>query len=96
MNCYTLRFPAVPHTDGTLAHHLKVGPFPSNFCAPSVLDPFFRADEDLGYPRELVDVFKIEIVYLTCVKFQVQIEGAYPLGIDYPPDAVELFIIALI
>ena len=75
-------FPVVTHKDISLAHHLKAGPFPSNFSFSSFLGLFLRDDEDLGCPREVVDVFKSEIVYFTFVVFWVHDDGSCPLGLD--------------
>ena len=49
-------FPVVPNKDRAIYHHLKVGPFPSDFIFPYVPGPFWRADEELGRPREGVDI----------------------------------------
>ena len=49
-----LWFPIVPHKDGVFAHHLEVGPFPSDFIFPSFPGPFLRADEEFGRPREVL------------------------------------------
>ena len=45
-----------------LSHHLEVSPFSDNFGFLSVPGPFLRSDEELGRPREIVDIFEIEIV----------------------------------
>ena len=82
-------FLVVTHKYGALSHHLDVVPFPSNFSLPS-------AGEDLGRPREVLDVFKTDIVDLTCFIFHVQGYGAYPLGVFDPPDAIYLCIFPLI
>ena len=80
-----LVFTVIPHEDRAFPHHHEVVTYPSNFIFPYVLVPLLRADEELGSPRELVDVFKNEIVDFFCVIFQVQGNGAYPLGIYDPP-----------
>ena len=91
-----LGFPIVPHKDVALSHHVEVGPFPSNSGLPSVPGPFLGAGEDLGRPREVVDVFKANIVDFTCVILQVQGNIAYPLGLDDPPNSVDFCIVPLI
>ena len=88
-----LGFPIVPHKYGVLAHHLEVGTFPSDFRLPSVTGLFLRAHEELVCIWELVDAFKTEIVYLTSIIIQVQGDGAFTLGIDNPPDVIDLCII---
>ena len=52
-------FPGVPCEGGAFDHCLEIGPFPSKFIFPSVLGPFFRADEELGHSREVLDVLNI-------------------------------------
>ena len=59
----------------------------ANFGFPSVLGPFMR-DEELGIPREVVDIFEVEIGGFYRIVFQVLDGGAYPLVFDDPPDAV--------
>ena len=51
-----------------------------------------RADKDIGIYREVSDLFKINIVEIICVVLQVQDNGAYPLGLDDPPNAIDLCI----
>ena len=79
----------VTHEDREFSHHLGVGPFSSNFIFPSVPRPFFSADEDLGRSRELVYVFKDNIVKFPCVIFQDKDNGAYTLWIDEPLYAID-------
>ena len=54
-----------------------------------------RADEDLGRPTELVN-FKNDIVYFTCVIFQVQRNGDFTLALDETPDVIDFCISLLI
>ena len=82
--------------DGSFSHHLEVGSFPSDFILPSVPSPFFRAEEELGRSKEVVYVFKNEIVDFTCVVFQIQGDCAYLLGLDDPTDALDVCIFSLI
>ena len=91
----TFRFTVVPHKDGAFAHNFEVDPFPYEFNFHSVPGPFLRADEELGWSWEAVDVFENNIVKLTCVILQVQGGGAYTLGIDESPDAVDFRIVPL-
>ena len=51
-----LVFPVVPHKYGELVHHLGICPFPDNFDFYYVPGPFLRDDEELGCPREVVDI----------------------------------------
>ena len=88
-----LWFTFVPHKDGSLSRHLDVGLFSSKFGFPSVSGPFLRSGEYLGRPRELVDIVEVGIVYFSLIIFQVQYDGAYPLGFDDPPDAIDLRIV---
>ena len=55
----TLVFLVVPHKDGSLDNNLEVGPLPDNPPTPSFPRPILRDDEDLGIPREILDMFKI-------------------------------------
>ena len=52
-----------------------------------------RADEELGRSREVVDVFKNEVMEFTCVLFLVQDDGTYSIGLDDSPDTIDLCII---
>ena len=54
----TLVLPVVPYEDGSFDYHLEIGTLPSEFIFPSVTGPFLRSDEDLGYPKEVVDILK--------------------------------------
>ena len=74
--------------DRAFSHHFEVYPFPSNFFISSVLSPFMRADKELQRSREVVDLFESKAANLTCVIFRVQDDGAYPLGLNYPPNAI--------
>ena len=88
-----LLFPVVPHEDREFSHHLELGPFYSDFFLSSVLVPFLRADEELGRSGGVVELFEIKVVNLTRVIFQVQEYGAYPLGINYTPNAIDFCLI---
>ena len=89
-------FHGVAHKYRSFAHHLEVGPFPSDFIFPSVPGPFLRADEDLGRSMEVVDIFKYKIVKFTCVIFRVQDDGVYTLWLDDPPDSIDVYIVPLL
>ena len=58
----------------------------------SVLGPFLRADEELGRSREVVYLFKNNVVKCNYGVFQVQDGVAYPLGLDDPPNAIDFCI----
>ena len=47
-----------------------------------------RADKELQRSREVVDLFESKSANLTCVIFQVRDNDAYPLGLNYPPNAI--------
>ena len=49
-------------------------------------------DEELRRSREVVELFKNNIVKFTCIVLQVQDNGAYPIGIDEPPNAIDFCI----
>ena len=87
-----LEIPVVTHKDGDLAHHLEVITFSANFGIPSVSGPFLRDDEELGHPRELLAFFEFGIVHFSCITFQVQDNGTYPLGFYNPSDVVDFCI----
>ena len=53
-----LGFNIVTNEDGSFAHNLEVGPFPSEFILLSVPGPFLMSDEDLGRSREVVENLK--------------------------------------
>ena len=89
-------FPIVLHKDGAFVHHIEVGPFPSNFVFPYVPVPFLMADEHLRHSRELVDVFKNDIVDFTCFEFQAQVDSAYPLDIDDTTNSIDFYIFHLL
>ena len=88
-----LGFPVFPQEDGAFTHHLEVGPFTSDFIFPSAPGQFLRAGEELGSSREVTD--KKKIVEFNFFIFQVQNDGAYPLGIDDPPNAINFCIVPL-
>ena len=52
-----------------------------------------RDYEELGSYREVIYFFKRKDVKFACVIFQVQDNGAYPLGLDKTPNAIDLFIV---
>ena len=79
-----------------VSHHLEVDSFPSNFILYSAPGPFLMADEELGWSKEIVDIKNIYIVEFTCVIFQVQDVGTYPLGIDDPLDSIDFCILPLL
>ena len=81
-----LWFTVVPHEDRAFYHHLEVDPFTSDFVFYSVLGPFMRDDEELGRSGEEVDLFESQVVNLNPAIFQIQHYGAYPLGINEPPN----------
>ena len=90
-----LGFPVVPHEDGVFAHHLDVGTFPYGFIFPSAPGPFVRYNEEVGISREVVDILKHNTVKFTCVAFQFQDDGAYHLGLDDTPNAIDFCIVLL-
>ena len=91
-----LGFTVVTHKDVAFDYHLEVVPFPSGFSFPSVPVPFLKADEDLGRPGEVADLKKTDILDFSCVIFQIQGDGVYPIDIDDPPDYVDFCIFPLI
>ena len=56
--------------------------------------PFLRDDKELGLSREALELFKSDTAKLTCVIFQVQDDGTYPLGLDDTPNAIDFFIVS--
>ena len=88
-----LLFPVVPHEDRAFSHQLEVVPFPSDFVLSSVLGPFLRAGEERGCSSKVVYLFKSKVVEFTCVDFQVQENGAYPLCFYDPPNDIDFCII---
>ena len=52
-----------------------------------------RADEELGISREVVDLFKNNIVKFACVVLQIQNRYENPLGLDDTPYDIDLCII---
>ena len=64
-----LWFSVVPHKNEAFFHYLEVGIFHSNFIFPYVLGPLFRSDEDLGRSKELVYLFKYNILKFNYVIF---------------------------
>ena len=75
-----LRCTNVTHYDGSFPHNFQVGPSLTNFFFPSVMGPFLRYDEDLGCPREVVEMSEFHFMYIACIILQVQDNGAYCLG----------------
>ena len=57
------------------------------------MGPFLRAGGELRRSKEVVDFFESKVVNLTHFIFQVQDGGAYPLGINEPPDSIDFSII---
>ena len=86
--CFTI----APNYYRSFSHHLELSLFHSDFIFYSVPGPFLRSDEKLGGSREVVDLLKNNIVKSKCFVFQVQDNGAYPLEIDDPPNAIDFFI----
>ena len=84
MNDGPLGFLVFPHQDVAFYNHLEVDPFPSYFIFFSVSGLFLRADKEFGRFREEVEYFKKKNVRFTCVVFQVQDDGTYPLGMTLP------------
>ena len=89
----TLGFPVGPHEEKVFPHNLEVGPILSDFIFPSAPGQFLRAGEELGSSREVTD--KKKIVEFNFFIFQVQNDGAYPLGIDDPPNVIDFYIFPL-
>ena len=54
------------------------------------MGPFMRADEDLVFPMEVENSFEIKFMGISYIIIQVQYDGAYSLGFDKPPNAVDL------
>ena len=52
-----------------------------------------RADGKLGRSGGVLDLFESKTVNFTRVLFQVQDDGAYPLGINEPPNDIEFCIV---
>ena len=77
-------FPVVPHQDGIIACNVDVGSFPANFVFSSVMGLFLRAVEELGWSRELVYIFKFELVSFSVVLFEFWENCAYTLGLIIP------------
>ena len=50
-----------------------------------------RADENPGFPREVVDILDIEFMYLDCIILQVKDNGTYSLGFGDTPDYIDLY-----
>ena len=80
----TLRFPVVPHKYGAFAHHLETGHSPSDLSLPSVPGPFLRYDEEIGRPREIVDVFKTDNVDLSVSSSRSRATVPTSLGLMIP------------
>ena len=59
-----LRFPIVTHKDVALAHHLEVGHSLSNLRFLFVPSPFLNYDEEIGRPREVVDILITRLLIL--------------------------------
>ena len=52
--------------------------------------------KELGRSKELLDVFKDNIVNFTYVVFQFQDKGDYPLELDETPNVIDFCIISLL
>ena len=52
-----------------------------------------RADKKLGRSGEVLNLFESKVVNLTRVIFQVQDDGAYTLGLNETPNAIDFCII---
>ena len=52
-----LGFNVVTHKYVFIDHKLEVGPFPTNFGFLYVMGPFMRADNEIGCPREVLNLF---------------------------------------
>ena len=52
-----------------------------------------RTDEDLGLSGKVVDLFEGNVANFTRVIFQVQDDGAYPLGLNDPPNDIGFCIV---
>ena len=77
MENYPLWFSVIPHKDGALSYHLELGPFSANFGLISVSGLLLK-DDEIGHPRELVDIFELGIVDFSRIVFQIQDDSPYP------------------
>ena len=68
------------------SHHLAVGLVPSDFIFLSVQRSCLRVDGEIWRSRKVVYLLKYKIMKFTCVILQPQDDGAYPLGLDDPPN----------
>ena len=84
----TLKFTVFTHQVRTFGHNFKLGPFLSNFGFPLVTGPFTRSDGELGFSRELVDIFELELINIAFTVLQIQDYGTYPLFFDENHNAV--------
>ena len=50
-----------------------------------------RADEELGRSGVVLDLFESRVVNLTRIIFQVHDSGAYPLGLNEPPNTIDFY-----
>ena len=73
-----LWFTIVTQEERAFYHHLEVGHFPSDYIFSSVM----------WHSREVADFSKSRVVKLTCLIFQVQYDGDYPLDIYDPPNSI--------
>ena len=90
-----MKFKGVPHTYIALVNYLEVCTLTSNFGLRYVLEPLMRADEELGQPREILDSFEIKILNFASLVFQVQYNGAYPMGFGEPFVANDIYFVSL-
>ena len=84
MNDGPLRFSVIPNKDEACLHPLELGSFPVNYGLPSVLGPFLRAGEELGCPREVVDIFDIEIINFYVLYYRSRTIVPIPRGLMIP------------
>ena len=54
------------------------------------------SNKELGSSKELVDMFKFNVVNFTCVIIQVQEKDAYPLELDETPNTIDFYIVPFI
>ena len=73
-----LRRSIVPHWYGVFYHHFKLGPSMEKLGFPPVAGLFMRDGGYIGCPREVVAIFKINIIYLACITLQVQLMIPFP------------------
>ena len=67
------------------AHHLELGPSPSDFIFPSILGPFLRSEEEIGNSRELVDIKKMILWILSVLSSRSRTAVPITLVLISPP-----------